>query len=76
MTVGELLTIGGETGSINKFAGPVLIITGNRDIPYCGGNCVAAPTGYPNIPSQSRQYIPNANPFNVTIGKQRTDARH
>ena len=68
VTVGELLTIGGETGSVNKFAGPVHIVTGARDVPYCGGNCLAPPTGYPNIPSISKQYFPNAANFKVTIG--------
>lgn len=67
VTIGELLTQGGETGSINHFAGPVHIVTGERDIPFCGGNCLAAPTGYPNIPSTSKQYLPNAKPFEVTI---------
>ncbi len=67
VTVGELLSFGGETGSVNKFAGPVHIVTGERDIPYCGGNCLAAPTGYPNIPSTSKNYIPNAKNFEVTI---------
>lgn len=67
VTIGELLTIGGETGSVNKFAGPVHIITGQRDIPYCGGDCNKAPTGYPNIPSTSKMYFPNAEDFTVTI---------
>jgi pimeloyl-ACP methyl ester carboxylesterase len=67
VTVGELLSFGGETGSVNNFAGPVHIITGERDIPYCGGNCLAAPTGYPNIPSTSKANFPNAENFEVTI---------
>lgn len=67
VTVGELLSFGGETGSVNKFAGPVHIVTGERDIPYCGGNCLAAPTGYPNIPSTSKMYLPDAEDFKVTI---------
>ena len=67
VTVGELLTFGGETGSINPFAGPAHIVTGERDLPYCGGNCLAPPTGYPNIPSTSAQYLPNAAPFKVDI---------
>lgn len=67
VTVGELLSFGGETASMNNFAGPVHIVTGERDIPYCGGNCLAAPTGYANIPSQSADYIPNAEDFTVTI---------
>lgn len=69
VTVGELLTFGGETADLNPFAGPVVIVTGERDIPYCGGNCNAAPTGYPNIPSTSKQYLPNAEDFKVDISK-------
>ena len=69
VTVGELLTIGGETASPNPFAGPVHIVTGERDIPYCGGNCLAPPTGYPNIPSTSKQYFADASDFTVTISK-------
>ncbi|QIW98327.1 hypothetical protein AMS68_003845 [Peltaster fructicola] len=67
VTVGELLTIGGEIGVPNTFSGPVLIITGERDIPYCGGNCLAPPTGYDSIPAYSKNYIANANPFDVVI---------
>ncbi|KAF2770817.1 hypothetical protein EJ03DRAFT_373395 [Teratosphaeria nubilosa] len=68
VTVGELLTIGGETGSVNHFPDPVLIITSGRDIPYCGGNCYAAPSGgYPNIPSTSKNNFPDAKSFEVVI---------
>ncbi|KAK3719738.1 hypothetical protein LTR37_004275 [Vermiconidia calcicola] len=67
VTVGELLTFGGETGSVNNFAGPVHIVTGERDVPYCGGNCLAPPTGLPNIPSSSETFFPNAEDFTVTI---------
>ena len=67
VTVGELLTFGGETATTNTFAGPVHIVTGERDIPYCGGNCLAAPTGYSSIPETSKQYLPNAQNFEVTI---------
>jgi pimeloyl-ACP methyl ester carboxylesterase len=67
VTVGELLSFGGETGSINNFAGPTLIITGERDIPYCGGNCLAAPTGFTSIPAQSLPKIPNAKNPKVFI---------
>lgn len=71
VTVGELLTIGGETGSINHFAGPVLIVTGARDIPYCGGNCLAPPTGYASIPAAAVKTLPDAKPFQVNIGQSR-----
>ncbi|KAH6688583.1 Alpha/Beta hydrolase protein [Plectosphaerella plurivora] len=44
-TPGELLTLGGLTGSPNPFTGPVLVITGNADLPFCGGDCSS--TGNP-----------------------------
>ena len=69
VTAGELLTIGGETGSINKFAGPVLVITGERDIPFCGGNCLnpAPPAGFPNVVAASKTTLPNAKNFEAVI---------
>ncbi|KAK4580518.1 hypothetical protein LTR86_000721 [Recurvomyces mirabilis] len=68
VTVGELLTIGGETGSINHFKGPTFIITGERDLPYCGGNCLAPPTGYSSIPAAALKFFPNAtNPTAVVV---------
>lgn len=69
VTVGELLTIGGETASTNYFAGPAHIVTGGRDVPYCGGNCYAAPDGLPNIPSSSRAMLPNAQNLKIDISK-------
>jgi pimeloyl-ACP methyl ester carboxylesterase len=61
VSVGELLTIGGETGSLNNFAGPVLIITGERDVPFCGGSCYnGAPAGS-SIPAQSQRTFTSTN---------------
>ncbi|KAF2723183.1 hypothetical protein K431DRAFT_220490 [Polychaeton citri CBS 116435] len=68
VTIGELLTIGGETGTPNTFGGPVLVITGRRDIPYCGGDCLA--TGDPelaSIPAASKANFINAKPFEAFI---------
>ncbi|ETN46236.1 uncharacterized protein HMPREF1541_00420 [Cyphellophora europaea CBS 101466] len=65
---GELLTIGGAATGVNTFAGPVLIITGQRDVPFCGGDCLL--TGDPSlssIPESSKQYFPNAKNFEVVI---------
>lgn len=67
VTVGELLTIGGGAASTNMFKGPTLIITGQYDVPFCGGNCLAAPTGYKSIPETSKMFLPNASPFKVDI---------
>ncbi|EUC48102.1 hypothetical protein COCMIDRAFT_88427 [Bipolaris oryzae ATCC 44560] len=38
VTAGELLTIGSSPSS-SPFTGPVLVITGETDVPFCGGNC-------------------------------------
>lgn len=61
VTIGELLTIGGETGSPNNFKGPVFIITGERDVPFCGGSCFnGAPTGS-SIPAQAQKTFTSTN---------------
>lgn len=68
VTPGELLTLAGRTGEVNPFAKPVLIVTGEHDTPYCGGDCYA--TGNPDlasIPAASAQFFPNAAPFDVFI---------
>lgn len=70
ITVGERLSGSYlEAAAINKFAGPVHIVTGERDLPFCGGNCSAAPTGYTSIPATSIKSFPDAKKFEVTIGK-------
>ncbi|KAL6250998.1 hypothetical protein RBB50_001206 [Rhinocladiella similis] len=40
VSLGELLTIGSAAAGISSFTGPVLVITGERDMPFCGGNCL------------------------------------
>ncbi|KAF6821385.1 hypothetical protein CPLU01_12519 [Colletotrichum plurivorum] len=70
VTVGELLTIGGETATPNSFSKPVLIITGERDVPFCGGDCFA--TGNPDLPSIpafSGKILSKADPFEAYIVK-------
>lgn len=66
VSLGELLTVGGAAAGINPFSGPVLIITGNRDVPFCGGDC--SMTGDPNLPdimTASKPSFPNAAAFEV-----------
>lgn len=72
IAAGERLSGASDVAIIpNSFAGPVHIVTGERDLPFCGGNCLAAPTGFPNIPSAAALAFPKAKNFNVTIGKLR-----
>lgn len=45
VTAGELLTIGSAPAS-SSFTGPVLVITGETDVPFCGGNCYGKIPGF------------------------------
>ncbi|GIZ40115.1 hypothetical protein CKM354_000346700 [Cercospora kikuchii] len=67
VTIGELLTQGGAAGAPNPIKAPVHIVTGERDIPFCGGNCFSAPTGLQSIPESSKAMFKNACPFKVSI---------
>ncbi|MCJ1393095.1 hypothetical protein MMC18_005967 [Xylographa bjoerkii] len=66
VTTGELLTLG-SAPMMNNFAGPVLVLTGSNDVPYCGGNCLA--TGNPSlasIPAAVAMSFPNVGASNFT----------
>lgn len=68
VTPGEILTLTGGTAKPNSFAGPSLVITGEHDTPYCGGDCYA--TGNPalaSIPAASKMFLPNAAPFEAFV---------
>ncbi|PNY29728.1 Uncharacterized protein TCAP_00355 [Tolypocladium capitatum] len=67
--VGELLTVG-STGATSEFGGPVLVITGERDVPFCGGDCknaVIINNSAPNLIEMSRTSFKKASAFNATI---------
>ncbi|RFU75771.1 hypothetical protein TARUN_6530 [Trichoderma arundinaceum] len=67
---GEILTIGAGTGVVNDFKGHLLIITGERDLPFCGGNCTDTTTikgAFPNLIAASEPFFPHAASFNTTI---------
>lgn len=51
VTTGELLTIGSAPKS-SPFTGPVFVITGEHDVPFCGGNC------YGQVPGTNTSTIP------------------
>ncbi|POR32810.1 Uncharacterized protein TPAR_06992 [Tolypocladium paradoxum] len=67
--VGELLTVG-STGSTSEFGGPVLIITGEKDVPFCGGDCrntMVIKNSAPNLIEMSKTSFKKASAFNATI---------
>ncbi|KAK8181597.1 Alpha/Beta hydrolase protein [Phyllosticta capitalensis] len=65
VTVGELLTLG-SVSPVNAFKGPVLVITGSGDLPFCGGDCLTTGTKYPSIPATVALSFPNVAPENFT----------
>jgi pimeloyl-ACP methyl ester carboxylesterase len=68
VTTGELLTIG-SAPMMSPFTGPVLVITGEHDVPFCGGNCYAMlpNTTTPNIPAGVAASYPSASKFEAVI---------
>ncbi|TFA98229.1 hypothetical protein CCMA1212_010050 [Trichoderma ghanense] len=69
-TPGELLTLSSGGGDINAFNGSVLIITGERDVPFCGGNCSDTTTiqgAYSDLIAASEPFFPNATFSSVVV---------
>ncbi|KAF2088260.1 hypothetical protein K490DRAFT_73212 [Saccharata proteae CBS 121410] len=65
VTLGELLTLG-SLAPKNSYAGPVLVITGSNDLPYCGGDCLATGGALASIPAGMSTNFPNVAPDNFT----------
>lgn len=68
VTTGELLTIG-SAPKMSTFTGPAFVITGERDVPFCGGNCYGqvANITAPNIPAGVKTAFPSASAFEAYI---------
>jgi len=69
-TPGEILTVGSGGGVPNQFKGPAMIITGDRDVPFCGGDCmstIAIKGNAPNLIENSKPMFPEASVFNATV---------
>ncbi|KAF1842271.1 alpha/beta-hydrolase [Cucurbitaria berberidis CBS 394.84] len=68
VTAGELLTIG-SAPKTSPFKGPVFVITGEHDVPFCGGNCYAS---VPNVTAPSfltgvKAAFPSASAFEAYV---------
>ncbi|KAF2034324.1 alpha/beta-hydrolase [Setomelanomma holmii] len=68
VTTGELLTIG-SAPMTSPFTGPALVVTGQHDIPFCGGNCYGqVPNSTAaNIPAGVKAGFPAASAFEAYI---------
>lgn len=67
LTIGELLTFSGDTATNNTFGGPVLIVTGEHDVPFCGGDCYQGVADGSSIPSQAQRFFTNTTTSSVVI---------
>ncbi|KAE8452475.1 hypothetical protein EG329_000377 [Mollisiaceae sp. DMI_Dod_QoI] len=65
VTLGEILTLG-SLPMMNNFAGPVLVITGSNDLPFCGGDCLATGGAASSIPAMVKMNFPNVAESNFT----------
>ncbi|ESZ94963.1 hypothetical protein SBOR_4646 [Sclerotinia borealis F-4128] len=61
VTQGELLTLGSLT-AINNFAGPVMVIDGDSDLPYCGSDCLATGGVADSLAAMVAKNFPNVSP--------------
>ncbi|KAF9698970.1 hypothetical protein EKO04_003320 [Ascochyta lentis] len=68
VTTGELLTIG-SAPMMSPFTGPALVITGEHDVPFCGGNCYGMVPNMTaaNIPAGVKAAFPAASAFEAHI---------
>ncbi|EJP66739.1 hydrolase, alpha/beta fold family protein [Beauveria bassiana ARSEF 2860] len=67
--LGELLTVADGAAAPSNYTGAVYIITGEYDVPFCGGNCNMPMQGSDasNILTMSEPMFKQAKSFNTTI---------
>jgi len=65
-TAGEVLTLAALPGPATKFTGPVLVLTGDEDAIFCGGDCMVGGAGG-SIPSQAAAIFPNSRRYETHI---------
>ncbi|CAG8895602.1 unnamed protein product [Penicillium nalgiovense] len=66
MTIGELLTITGLPAQSN-FTGPVYVIDGANDVPFCGGDCLHMGGKLASIPAAANVVFPSASAFSAYV---------
>ncbi|KAH6698428.1 hypothetical protein BKA61DRAFT_583259 [Leptodontidium sp. MPI-SDFR-AT-0119] len=64
-TLGELLSLGSVV-MMNSYAGTVLVITGDSDLPYCGSDCLATGGAAASIPAEVKMNFFNVSESNFS----------
>ncbi|GAB7347321.1 hypothetical protein MBLNU459_g3399t1 [Dothideomycetes sp. NU459] len=67
VTLGEIFTLASGAPKKSPFTGPVLVLTGENDNIYCGGNCTATGGSMASIPADVMMSYPNASAFEAYI---------
>lgn len=67
VTLGEIFTLANGAPKTSPFTGPVLVVTGENDNIYCGGNCTATGGTAASIPAGVKMNYPNASAFEAYI---------
>lgn len=66
VTIGEMLTLS-SLPMTNSFKGPVAVFTGQYDLPYCGGDCLATGGALASVPASVSENFPDASSFTAYI---------
>ncbi|KAF8901328.1 Alpha/Beta hydrolase protein [Gymnopilus junonius] len=64
-TIGEYLTLGANVAS--NYTNPVLVVTGDKDYIFCGGDCYQPFAGFDNLVLSAKVLFPNVAKFNYSI---------
>lgn len=70
-TVGEFLTLNAGSaahGPPTNFTGPAIVVTGEYDLPFCGGNAYQPFWGYSNLPAAAQKLFPKSEQYETVIG--------
>ncbi|KAH8588433.1 hypothetical protein B0O99DRAFT_639207 [Bisporella sp. PMI_857] len=57
VTIGELLSLAG-TPAVNSYGGPVFVLNGDTDLPFCGSNCTATGGVAPDMGALVKKNFP------------------
>ena len=71
-TVGEFLTLtsgDAASGPPLDFTGPAIVVTGQFDLPFCGGNCMQPFEGFPSLPAAAQKLFAHASTYRTVIGR-------
>ena len=67
VTLGTLFTVGSSVSPAPQFTGSVMVVTGDRDYPFAGGDAYAGQNGLTKPEEVQSDLYPNVNNFATFI---------